>query len=387
MFLSRPSVVLDYWYQLDAGYPTASGSDVPGTIGTAAGLALPVLSALIAIGILTERGKSMAATTDPVAWMAGIVVILSAVVFPTDLLGDLLPAVLTVALMVWLTRVEASSSAARLANINRIVHARLVRLELRRRLLRDAERELFASSRPRLVDGTLDITELDTRRHRFESSAGSLATDAPGKLRVRDSAFSSGAGYQPSYNAIVSTYMGILLAAPIIAWELIQAKVNIPEDPLFYTLDTLRHAGRWAAYAAFFGFFYPRVRGRTPIVKASALLIGILPGELLWILAAEATTRDRVLAMVALAGQTALFSLGLGLFWEYRLMTAADLSWTLLRSVRSLRSLGVPITAVLVAAATAAATVLGGAAVEPLITPRPPVQTPASTSPTTLRTP
>ncbi len=58
---------------------------------------------------------------------------------------------------------------------------------------------------------------------------------------------------------------------------------------------------------------------------------------------------------------------GLGLFWEWRTSRTALLRWSQLRDFRSVGALVTPVTTVLVAAATAIATGLGGAAVSAIL--------------------
>ncbi|MFD8542585.1 hypothetical protein [Streptomyces sp. NPDC059649] len=62
-----------------------------------------------------------------------------------------------------------------------------------------------------------------------------------------------------------------------------------------------------------------------------------------------------------LTAQTLLVALGLGLYWEARLVRTAGLPWGHIRNFRRLSSLAVPTTTLLVAVVTAVATALAGA--------------------------
>lgn len=380
VFFNSP-IILDTIWRYPHGYrhPTE-------IIQAATEMALPVLAIFAGAAILRKLGSTGRSNADPVAWAAGISLITAVSVTFSPAFVDLLPAILTGTLAAaWLTPHSRAELAGELAGITASDHKKNVRHELRRRLFRDAERELLGSVQSKFVDGTLAVSEFEERQDTLNSAADASAALAGDGISSDDIAFSSAAGNRPMDNALVSAWAGLALAAPIVIWELVRASLNVSGDYLFGTIDTLRHAGRWAGYAAFFGFFYSRVRGNTPITKALALLVAVLPGEIVWIFGAEASGRDRFLAIAAVTGQAAIFSLGLGLFWEYRIVSAAGFSWTVLRSVRRIRSLGIPATTILVAAATAAATALGGAAVQPLVTPAPP--SPSSTAPATTSNP
>jgi hypothetical protein len=133
-------------------------------------------------------------------------------------------------------------------------------------------------------------------------------------------------------------------------------------------LASLRHALRWSAYGFFFGYFYTRLPGHEPVRKALCLFLAILPVELLLLLAPAASPAASLpLAVLLKAGEVAAFTMGLGLTWEWHLAHSADLPWSEVRDLRSISSLAAPVMTVIVAAATAVATVLAGAATTSLL--------------------
>ncbi|WP_127932216.1 hypothetical protein [Nonomuraea polychroma] len=145
-----------------------------------------------------------------------------------------------------------------------------------------------------------------------------------------------------------------------------------------------------------FGYFYPRVRGTTPIVKSLAFLAAAvfiqLPGivgTLVVSMTADPnladttppTPKEALAAVLVAVGNIAVVSIGLGLWWEWRLMALAGEPWARLRDIRTLRALAAPLAAVAIAVATTATTVL----VNNVIAPLPTVQAPAPNAENTPR--
>ncbi|MGW7819812.1 hypothetical protein ACWGLF_17050 [Streptomyces puniciscabiei] len=88
-----------------------------------------------------------------------------------------------------------------------------------------------------------------------------------------------------------------------------------------------------------------------------------------------------VLTVFLLLARTAVLALGLALYWEVRLVHRADLLWGHVRNFRRLSSPAAPVSTVLVAAVTAAVTVLAAAWADQLTTPQtPPRPAPSATA-------
>lgn len=84
--------------------------------------------------------------------------------------------------------------------------------------------------------------------------------------------------------------------------------------------------------------------------------------------------------MLVAAGNITVVSIGLGLWWEWRLMALAGERWARVRNIRTLRALAAPLAAVAIAVATTAATVLVNNVIAPLPTVQVPVSSPENTS-------
>ncbi|MGY0069245.1 hypothetical protein ACWZEH_21150 [Streptomyces sp. QTS137] len=91
--------------------------------------------------------------------------------------------------------------------------------------------------------------------------------------------------------------------------------------------------------------------------------------------------KDMAVACGGLAGQTFVVCMGLGLAWEGWLARAAALKWSQVRDLRRLSSVTVPLGTVLVAVATAFATVVAGAWVQQELQPPSGVPSPSQSAP------
>ena len=155
------------------------------------------------------------------------------------------------------------------------------------------------------------------------------------------------------------------------------------------------HWARWFVYALVFGYFYPLLRGSSPVAKSLALGAAVLATEVLPIFGASTSSavdssvlapvspHDLAWATAIRVGQIIVFFATLGLLWERWLANAAGYRWDRVRNIHSLRALAAPAGTVVIAAATAAATALAGAAVAGLLSSgireqAPPPQQPSS---------
>ncbi len=199
--------------------------------------------------------------------------------------------------------------------------------------------------------------------------------------RARDRALASGAGVLPYANGLAAVRIGGLLALPVIVFELVIGARAVDSEPFFVMAAFFCYTLRWLAYAFAFGYLYPALRGRTPLTKAIGLATAILAIEICRLAAESGANPDWRLAAGIRTGQILVFALGLGLLWERRLSMRAGVAWGVVRDFRTLRALAVPVTTVLVAVGTTAATILAGAAMNAVVGP-----TPAGPSGSTLPT-
>ena len=75
----------------------------------------------------------------------------------------------------------------------------------------------------------------------------------------------------------------------------------------------------------------------------------------------------KVQVVAIVVGEVALVCIGLGLYWEWRVMHLAGEPWARVRNVRSVRSLATPLLAVVIAAGTTAATSAAGQTVDRIL--------------------
>lgn len=146
------------------------------------------------------------------------------------------------------------------------------------------------------------------------------------------------------------------------------------------------HILRWVVYAAFYGYFYPRLPGNVPVTKSTFFLMAVLLPELTLIpLSAPYSTRETLTVLLLRTGETVVFCYGVGLSWEIRLARLAGLPWSGLRDLRRLSTVTAPAATVIVAVATTIATALAGAATVAMLqsgpAESPPVPAPQSPAP------
>jgi hypothetical protein len=268
----------------------------------------------------------------------------------------------------------SAKRAAQLALMPRSTHQRLIRLDLRHRLLKASVDDLRRSARAQLAAGEMSIATFDERQRALETE------DLDGQRRpdwngIREEAFGSSFGYTPWQNAAFAAKIGLILALPYIIYEEMSL-FNLDSDILYdrsttiaTTIGVAAYLARWAVYASIFGYFYPLVQGRSPMGKSLALWAALLSIEIIPLFDGTWDLNNLAIAIVIRAGQLLAFAMGLGIAWEVRAMRAAEFAWSRLRNIRNLRSLGPPAAAVVIAAATAAATVLASSTVSAILNP------------------
>ncbi|MGW0803900.1 hypothetical protein [Nonomuraea sp. NPDC002799] len=197
-----------------------------------------------------------------------------------------------------------------------------------------------------------------------------------------DLALATLAGRTPWQNALAALGVGAVLSVPfstIRVVESVRGGQGSAGELLLAALTLLS----LPALCMVFGYFYPRVRGTGPIAKSLTFLLAALLIELpvyvqtLVIAAASGTdlaggavpSPDQALVGVLVAGgNIAVVSIGLGLWWEWRLMALAGEPWARVRNIRTLRALAAPLAAASIAVGTTLATALVNNVVAPLPT-------------------
>jgi hypothetical protein len=282
----------------------------------------------------------------------------------TDLLASV-AALLTFACL--LPRAHAVR-AVRLASVSRAVHSRLMRRQLRERLMLQGRRDLHRSARSSLARGDLTIPQLDRRWRDLERANLSAENRTAHQSIARLATQGSSAGFTPWANGVAGALGALALAAPIIVWDLYESRSLLGSLTLAQVISLARHVFRWVFYGFFYGYFYPRIPGSSPIKKALFLLVAILPPELLLLLLPQTSPEANLgLAALVRSGEAGAFCIGLSLFWEWRLSYAAGLPWSMVRNFRNVASLVTPLTTIFVAVAAAIATVLANAATVALL--------------------
>ncbi|MFC5828607.1 hypothetical protein [Nonomuraea insulae] len=187
-----------------------------------------------------------------------------------------------------------------------------------------------------------------------------------------DLALATVAGRTPWQNGLAAFGAGAVLSLPYSAVrisESVRGGQAEPSEVLYAALALLS----LPVLCMVFGYFYPRVRGRGPIAKSLSFLLAALLVELpvsIYGLVLATTYgingSEPLVGVLVAVGNIAVVSIGLGLWWEWRLMWLAGEPWARVRNVRTLRALAAPLAAVSIAIATAAATALVNNVVAPL---------------------
>ncbi|MBT2233146.1 hypothetical protein [Nonomuraea sp. NEAU-A123] len=255
---------------------------------------------------------------------------------------------------------------------------------IRRRSVRTALTQLL-----RQWQGTgseLSSEDFDERRAALERAGDDWTGPVDSDL-----AFSTLAGRTPWQNGMAALLVGTLLSLPLSAVRIIEAAGSWQSGGLEFVL-ALSPLLTLPALCMIFGYFYPRVRGANPIAKSLVLLVAALLIELptyvrtLVVASTQGpslsdmpppTPREALISVLVAVGDIAVVSLGLGLWWEWRLMSLAGEPWVRIRNIRTLRALAAPLAAIAIAIGTTAATAL----VNNVIAPLPTVQAPPEKSP------
>ncbi|MER6556340.1 hypothetical protein ABT300_01010 [Streptomyces sp. NPDC001027] len=345
---------------------------------------------LLRRGAVGDGGRAV----EPVGRVLLVCAVLMALGNPSlrtlSMWGDAL-AVLWVALgSLALLPVGSDITAAKFRRVGRRAHARFMGRWVRAQLVWDARADYQRAARSALAeDHTLTPSDFSARWDALEVP-GRCGDPATRLARAKRFALGSSAGVAPRTAGLAGALLAQSLALPWAVYKLGTADA-VGVDPFmpFHLTEiskVLRFA-HWALYGFVFGYYYALLRGNTPIGKAAALAAVVLPAEVLAMSVLTVDPQytrypswaDMAVACGGLAGQTFVVCMGLGLGWEWWLARAAAMKWSQVRNFRRLSSVSVPLTTVLVAAATAFATVVAGTWAQQEL--QPPSGRPSSTAP------
>ncbi|MGW6504579.1 hypothetical protein [Nonomuraea angiospora] len=273
----------------------------------------------------------------------------------------------------WLLPAAALGSDVVRRPVSQDEHRRLVRDLIRRRSARLALTDLL---RQRQAGD-----DFEERRAALERAGDERSGPVDSDL-----ALATLAGRSPWHNALAAFAVGAVLSLPFSAVRIVESVRSGQTEPYQLGIAVLAVLSL-PVLCMVFGYFYPRVRGAGPIAKSLTFLLAALLIELpvsIQPLVAAATQNpnltdtllptpsEALIGVLVAMGNITVVSIGLGLWWEWRLMSLAGEPWARVRNVRTLRALAAPLAAVSIAIATTAATAL----VNNVIAPLPTVQEP-----------
>ncbi|MBF8188739.1 hypothetical protein ITP53_24000 [Nonomuraea sp. K274] len=329
-------------------------------------LGLLLLGFVMLVLRLRRLGGGPAAIDNPVAESTMIAVLMVLYITPggSTTLADIdvpLPLLAITSLVAWAT-------ARWLLTGPRLVltepatqeeHRLLIRAALHTRLLHVSEQELYRIGRGRLGAGELSMADFDRHRHALETALREHG-------RHPETAFATAAGCPPWLNGVHAFTVSLLLSLPF------AIVYGLPEgvDLTSFVFDS-RYLVTLPAFGFLFGYFYPRIRGTQPMTKAlhltAAALLTELSGYLSTLVEPDIGAVDKAQVVGIVVGQVMMVCIGLGLFWEWRIMHLAGEPWARVRNLRSIRSLAAPTLALVLAAGTTAATSAAGQTVDRIL--------------------
>ncbi|MFI8894719.1 hypothetical protein [Streptomyces paradoxus] len=371
------------------GSPFTGYVGLPFCLMTVCGVILQLVY-LLRRGGLRDRGRAM----EPVGRVLLVCAVLMALGYPSlrtlTMWGDAL-AVLWAALGSWLLiPVGSGVTAAKFRRVEKRSHAPFMSRWVRTQLLWDTRADFQRASRTALAED-MPVPDFDDRWKELDVP-GRCGDPATRLARAKRFALGTSAGAAPGKEGLLGALFMQVLVLPWAAYQLLFAEAVGTDGSGPFALEEiskLLRFGHWALYGFVFGYFYALLRGSTPIAKAAALMAVVLPAELLAMIpltadpeyALNPSWNDMAVTCGVLAGQILVPCMVLGLVWEWRLARAAALKWSQVRNFRRLSSITVPLGTVLVAAATAFATVVAGAWAQQELQPPPGSPSPSSTAP------
>ncbi|MEV0443286.1 hypothetical protein AB0I46_30620 [Streptomyces spectabilis] len=245
--------------------------------------------------------------------------------------------------------------ARKLHGLSGAAHARLLNSLARALLFAEGRHRFLTSSRGTLADTSLPA---DSWEEKWQSLRRPTAADAARETaRLKGVALGGSAGRAAWSNGVAAAAATALLTLPWTAWTAWQAEgySGVPESVTVAGAPTCV----WLAHGFTYGYLYPWLRGNTPVGKAGWLWAVMSAVQLLLLVPRLRVPQGpTALSVFLILAQSTVMALGLALYWEMRLVRRADLLWGHIRNFRRLSSLATPVSAVLVAAVAAVATVL-----------------------------
>jgi hypothetical protein len=329
-------------------------------------LGLLLLAFLLLVLRLRRLGGSLAALDHPATQATVIVCLMVLYLTPR---GSATPAGSNVALpLLAITSVMAWAAATWLLvrpHVSVIEptspeeHRELVRAALHKRLLLISEQELYRLGRGKLGAGELTMADFDRQRLDLEQALRQHG-------RHPETALATAAACTPWHNGVHAFVVSLLLSSPFVLVYGWPTGVDLTS----FLFDA-RYLLTLPAFGFLFGYFYSRIRGTQPMTKAlylmSAALLTELSAYLSTLFEPDVGLMDKVQVVAIVVGEVALVCIGLGLFWEWRIMHLAGEPWARVRNIRSVRSLATPLLAVVIAAGTTAATSAAGQTVDRIL--------------------
>ncbi|UOZ08671.1 hypothetical protein [Amycolatopsis sp. WQ 127309] len=254
--------------------------------------------------------------------------------------------------------------SATIADRSMDAHHIAFQAETRRRLSQSAAARFYHSAQSDLATGTMDADSFLARYENLTSLDPTRSGSASSKY---SSPLGSNCGEPAWQNLLCALRLALPICLPSVifeAWAYISG-TSFDYKPVVDVIGDLRHILRWFAYAAIYGYAYPWLRGSNPIRKSIVFSITLGIPEVITALSTPTLEQNLLVAGIVRAGQVIFFCIFLGMLWEREIARRATTAWSQIRDFKKLRSLAAPTITVLVAAATAAATVLATAAVTP----------------------
>ncbi|MFD0473158.1 hypothetical protein ACFQ0B_36535 [Nonomuraea thailandensis] len=346
-----------------SSWMTLEWDDLLGVAGTVAFMGVPLLALVMLVVRVRRLGQGPAGLTEPAAFHTAMFFLLLMRVQAGGPASGLLVLLVWAGVFVLLPPPRAEL----LRPVQPEEHRLLVRDLIKRRSARAALTALLRDP------GEGD--DFEQRRQALEQAGD----ERDGPLDP-DLALTTLAGRTPWQNGLASLGVGAVLSLPY-------SVVRIAESVRGQQSSATELAAAVLALLSLpvlsmvFGYFYPRVRGTHPIAKSLAFFLTALLVELptygyTLVMATIAqsdlpvlelpTTDEALVGVLVAVGNIAVVSIGLGLWWEWRLMWLAGEPWGRIRDVRTLRALAAPLAAVAIAIATTAATALVSNVIAPL---------------------
>lgn len=374
-------------FSRDGGSSLLTGTSANKGFAMLVAQAASLLSLLCMILYLHEQGKVRGRPTDGRVVAAGVVAITIVCRPPyASLMTDFLPIALTA---VFANAIIVDSRRRRqLAVLARIDHQELRSLVEEHAESNSARDALhgYLRSNPGTLTRDADWHEWTVARSRLREVLESHRRPYANGLSRTHAALGAPLARSNWQNALATASIGfvVTLATFLLDYWLMPSLVVSRDAGIARAVEILFLA-RWVFYSGFLGYFYTVIRGYSPLTKTASLFVAAAVPEALRVLLVSSSGSPWALALTIRLGQLLVLCLSLGLFWEWRLARAVDLPFSTIRDYRKLRSMAVPVSAVLVAVATAAGTAIASATVSTILTPMvPPLSktaTPPSPSP------